>query len=289
VVNPSGDRIYVIDAASNQIVQRGKVDKGPNQIAFTNKTAHIRLKGSDSVLMIALESLGQPDTDISVADFSGGRSAPGDMSRPTPADGIVQASGENAVLVANPGDKAVYFYMEGSAAPMGNLSNYGHEPRAVLSVDRNLRELSPGVYETTAMLPAAGSYDFALFLDRPLIVACFDLTVAPDPLIKHDTLQKRKVEPRVVQSALVGERVRAAFRIALVDGDKPDEEAKDVVILMAGPAWQHRELARHLGDGIYAVDFAVPTPGVYNVFLSSPSRGLLYRRYATVTVITRTK
>ena len=61
VVNPSNDFIYVVDASSNRIVQQGKLDKGPDQIAFTNKEAHIRHRGSDAVLMIALASLGRPD------------------------------------------------------------------------------------------------------------------------------------------------------------------------------------------------------------------------------------
>ena len=283
-VNPADDRIYVVDAASNRIVQQGKLDKGPDQIAFTNKTAHIRHKGSDVVLMIALASLGDPGAAISVADFPGGRHAPGEMRRPTPADGIVQASGENAVLVANPGDKSVYLYMEGSAAPMGNLSNYGHEPRAVLSVDRNLRERAPGVYETATRLPASGSYDLALFLDRPRIVACVDLTIGADPALMRPKPVKLKVAPRIRDSAVVGEPVVLAFRLTLAEDGEPDEDVRDAIILMAGPAWQRREVASYRGDGVYDVAFTVPVPGFYNVFLSSPSRGLAYSKYATVTV-----
>ena len=287
-VNPADDMIYVADTASNQIVQQGRLDKGPDQIAFTNKTVHIRQRRSDSVLMIPLASLGSADGKISVADFSGGRHAPGEMKIPTPADGIVQASGENGVLVANPGDRAVYYYMEGAAAPMGNLSNYGREPRAVLSVDRNLRERSPGVYETTATLPAAGSYDLAMLLDRPRIVSCFDLPVADDPALAKIKPPKLKVEPRVAPLVAQGETAHLAFRLTLADTGKPENDAKDVLILMAGPSWQRRQVATLLGDGVYAVDFKIPTPGSYNVLLSSPSLGLSYTPYATVKVTSRT-
>ena len=283
-VNPANDRIYVIDAASNRIVQQGKLDKGPDQIAFTNKQAHIRHRGSDAVLMIALESLGVPGAEISVADFSGGRHPPGAMSRPSPADGIVQASGENGVLVANPGDKSVYLYMEGMAAAMGNFSDYGREPRAVLSVDRNLRERTPGVYETTATLPGAGSYDLALLLDRPRLVSCFDLTIAPDPRFAQSRLPKLSVEPRVSPAAATGQPARLAFRITFADNGKPDTEVKDVVILMAGSAWQRRQVAAHDGDGVYYADFTVPAPGVYTVLMSSDSSGLTWAQYATIRV-----
>jgi len=56
---------------------------------------------------------------------------------------------------------------------------------------------------------------------------------------------------------------------------------------MMGPAWQRRQVATHCGDGVYAVDFTVPTPGVYNVLLSSSSLGLSYQQYATVKITTR--
>lgn len=284
-VNPANDHVYVVDASSNRIVQQGKLDKGPDQIAFTNKQAHIRHRGSDAVLMISLDTLGDPGSAIKVADFTGGRHNPGTMSRPTPADGIVHASGENGVLVANPGDKAVYFYMEGMAAPMGNFSNYGREPRAVLVVDRNLREKSPGVYETTTKLPAAGSYDLAFLLDRPRIVSCFDFPIAPDPARTQLKPPELKIEPRVVPSAPAGSPLRVGFRLTFAKTGQPDTEARDVTILvMAAGVWQRRQIAQHTGNGIYSADFTVPKPGLYSVFLAAPSQGLPYARYATVAI-----
>jgi hypothetical protein len=199
----------------------------------------------------------------------------------------VQASGENGVLVANPGDKSVYFYMEGSAAPMGNLSNYGREPRAVLAVDRSLREHLPGVYETTAKLPAAGSYDVAVFLDRPRVVTCFDLAVAADPALGRTKPPKVSVESRVPRSAMSGETAHTAFRLSFAESGQPDAGAKDVLILIAGPMWQHRQLASYNGNGIYSADFKVPIAGTYRVLLSSLSQGLSYAPYAIVEVTDR--
>lgn len=285
VVNPSNDLVYVVDASSNRIVQQGKLDKGPDQIAFTNKQAHVRHRGSDAILMISLDTLGEESTALKVADFTGGRHNPGQMSRPTPADGIVQASGENGVLVANPGDKAVYFYMEGAAAPMGNFSTYGHEPRAVLAVDRNLIEKSPGVYETTAKLPIAGSYDLAFLLDQPRIISCFDLPIAPDPQLARLRPPQLKIEKRVPASAEAGKPLRVSFRLTFANTGQADTDAKDVVILITAPGtWQRREVAQHTGNGVYTADFIVPDPGVYTVFLAVPSQGLSYAQCASITV-----
>lgn len=285
VLNPERDEVYVIDSSSNRIVQQGTLEKQPDQISFTNKQAHIRHRGSDSVLMISLDSLGHEGTPLAVADFTGGRHSPGAMSRSTPADGIVQASGESGVLVANPGDKSIYFYMEGMAAPMGNFSNYGHEPRAVLTVDRNLREKSPGVYETTSKLPPAGSYDVAYLFDQPRVVGCFDLVVAADPAQEGLRPPRLKIEPRIPARAKAGEPVRFGFRIVLADTGKPDTDVQDLTILAVAPgAWQGRKIAKHTGDGVYFADFSIPTPGQYSVFLAAPSRGLHFAQYATVTI-----
>jgi hypothetical protein len=93
-----------------------------------------------------------------------------------------------------------------------------------------------------------------------------------------------KIESRVVTSAATGEPAHLGFRLTVADTGRPYTEAKDVLILMMGPMWQRRQVAAHRGDGIYSVDFAVPTPGVYNVFLGAPSLGLSYAKYATVEV-----
>jgi hypothetical protein len=93
-----------------------------------------------------------------------------------------------------------------------------------------------------------------------------------------------KIEPRVVPATTVGEQARLAFRLTFADTGKPDTEAKDVLILMAGPSWQRRQVATHAGNGVYYADFTVPVPGAYTVLLSSSSRGLAYAQYATVNV-----
>ncbi len=284
-VNPLNDHAYIVDTTSDRIVQTAQLDKGPDQIAFTDKQIHVRHRGSDEVLMISLDSLGKEGTPVSVADFSGGRHAAGEMSQPTPADGVVQASGENGVLVANPGDKAVYFYEEGMAAPVGNFSNYGREPRAVLSIERNLREHLPGVYETDVKLPESGSYDLAFLLDRPRVVSCFDLSVSVDPASVREKLPKLRVEARAAQTATAGGRYRIDFSLVDTTTNKPVAGVKDLIVLVESPGlWQHRQVAQADGNGLYAVEYVLPQPGVYSVYAAAPSMALDYSRYATVTV-----
>ncbi|HSS52557.1 MAG TPA: cytochrome D1 domain-containing protein, partial [Thermoanaerobaculia bacterium] len=196
VVHPKENTVLIVDAASNRIVQTADVEKEPDQVAFSDELAYIRHRGSETVLMIPLKTVGEPGKPVAVVvDFPGGQHPPGRMPRPTPAAGIVQAPGSSAVLVANPEDQVIYFYKEGMAAPMGHFNNYGKQPRATLVVDRSLREVKPGVYETTARMAAAGDYELALFVDSPKLVQCFPVKVAADPALAAARKPALGVEP----------------------------------------------------------------------------------------------
>ncbi len=85
------------------------------------------------------------------------------------------------MLVANPADRVIYYYSEGMAAPMGSFQNYRRNPRALMVVDRSLREVTSGVYSTTTKLPKSGIYDVAFLLDSPRITHCFNAEAKPNP------------------------------------------------------------------------------------------------------------
>ena len=153
MVNTERKLLYVLDPASNRIVQRTTVEEGPDAVAFSDDFAYIRHRGSANVVMVSLKTAGKEGAPLSILRFPAGEAPPGSMADPTPADSMVPAPGAGAMLVANPGDRSVYYYKEGLSAPMGTFSNYKREPRAVLVLDRSLRERAePGVYETVARL-----------------------------------------------------------------------------------------------------------------------------------------
>ena len=179
------------------------MDEGPDRVTFSTEFAYIRHRGSINVVMISLKSAGREGTLPSLNRFPAGESPPGAMDDPTPADSIVPAPGAGAVLVANPKDQSVYYYREGLAAPMGTFNNYKRQPRALLVVNRSLRERArPGVYETTVRLDRAGRFDVVFLLDQPRIVHSFPITIEPDPAR----------EPR--SAATAGQRRAAGLRPA---------------------------------------------------------------------------
>jgi YVTN family beta-propeller protein len=275
---PGGDAVYVLDAATRRVVHNAQVEPGPVEIAFSDTLAYVSHQGSDTVLMIPLAAIGREGEPVPVIDFPGGNHPPGKTPAPTPAPGIVLAPGAQAVLVANPLDQAIYYYKEGMAAPMGHFRNYGRVPRAVMVVDRSLREVEPGVYETAVRLRRPGSYDLAFFLDAPRIVHCFPLEVAADPELAAKRAGRRAEASPLggPRSAAVGDVVELAFRVAETGSGEPIAGLADVrVLTMAtGSNWHLRQTAGEVEPGIYVVRFAPEEAGLYYAFVEVPSLGV---------------
>jgi len=279
-VNPRADLVHVIDVAGGRIVQTGNLEKGPDQISFSDDLAYVRHRGSEVVLMLPLAELGRTDdAPIAVVDFPGGQHPPGKMKLGTPAAGIVKAPGAVAVLVANPEDQAIYYYKEGMAAPMGQFQNYGESPRAVLVVDRSLRETAPGVYETVARLPRSGDYDAVVFLNPPRRVQCFRFAIAEDPSLAKPKGPASYVQPLFGNepwTAQVPRTLRFELRDRVTGQVKPG--LTDVVVLatLAPGVWQNRLPARPAGDA-YEIDLTPPEAGIYYLFVESAAARLSVR------------
>src|SRR4030067_138766 len=90
---------------------------------------------------------------------AGGGSGEGPRGRGGPGaavpGAIPPALDEAALLVANPADGNVYFYMEGMVAPMATFRNYGHRPAALEGAHRSLKAGEPGVYSGTVRFRGA--------------------------------------------------------------------------------------------------------------------------------------
>jgi YVTN family beta-propeller protein len=281
VVQTNQNVVHIVDAASNQLVQTADVEAEPDQVAFSDELAYVRHKGSETVLMIPLKTVGEAGKPVPVVDFPGGQHPPGRMPKETPADGIVQAAGSTAVLVANPDDKAIYFYKEGMAAPMGHFQNYGKNPRAVLVVDRSLREQRPGVYETTAKMTGAGNYEIAMYLDSPKLVHCFPVKLAENPVLTASRKPPLTIEPAVENSTVgVGQDVAVRFKISEPDGGAPRTGLKDVRVLtfLSPGIWQQRHWATEVDGGLYEIRFTPPEAGIYFVFLEVASAGISFQK-----------
>jgi len=161
------------------------------------------------------------------------------------------------------------------AAPMGNFSNYGREPRAVLVVDRSLRERAAGVYETNVRLERAGPHRVAFLLDSPRVIECFDLSIQPNG--QADEAHPVRIEPLVASRVVpAGATVQLRFRLTDTITHQPRSGLRDVRVLafLAPGIWQQRIAAEPAGDGLYEAEFAPPRAGVYYVYLASATLGI---------------
>ena len=229
--------------------------------------------------MIRLSAVakGEP-ADIS--RFPRGQKPPGLSSDLAFADVIVPAPEPNSVLVANPADQAIYYYMEGMLAPMGSFNNYRREPKAVLIVERSLREREPGAYSALVKLPRSGMYDVAFLLDSPRVVHCFSAEARSNPALGN----KRQQTPLRVESLLadkrikVGEKLRLRFKLTDPMTNEPKASLRDVrvLIFLAPGIWQKRQWAESVGDGVYESEITAPQAGVYYVFFECPSLKVSY-------------
>ncbi|HSS78256.1 MAG TPA: YncE family protein [Thermoanaerobaculia bacterium] len=281
VMNPNENTVLIVDAASNRIIQTADVENEPDQVAFSDELAYVRHRGSETVLMIPLKTVGEPGKPVAVVDFPGGQHPPGRMPRATPAAGIVQAPGASAVLVANPEDEVIYFYKEGMAAPMGHFNNYGKQPLAALVVDRSLREVRPGVYETTARMAGAGDYELAMFVDSPKLVQCFAVKIAADPALAAARQPALGIEPLgETKTVLVGSEMAVRFKLTDPKSGAPRTGLQDVRMLtfLAPGLRQQRQVAAEVGQGIYETRFKPAEAGIYYVFVEVASAGLSFQK-----------
>jgi YVTN family beta-propeller protein len=271
-VNPKANLLHIVDSASDRIVQTGDMQKEPYQIAFSDQLAYIRHRQTATVLMIPLDKIGMEGKPIPVLDFEGGRNPPAEGRYPSPAESIVQAPGVSAVLVANDKDEAVYYYEEGMAASKGEFSDYGHNPRAVLTVDRSLRERSePGTYETVVRLGEPGLYEAVFVLSSPRIVKGFQLEVQPNPELERIRSTGKLVALASVENRVpkVEERVAIHFKITDKFDQSPKTDLENLTVLayLAPGVWQMRIVPQEMVDGVYGITFEPPKPGVYYVNL----------------------
>ncbi len=283
VVNKRAATVTVIDSVLDRAIQTVDAALAPDQVSFTSTMAYVRQSASADVLMLPLDQITADGGKLPVLGFPAGSAPAAATERPSRAAGIVSVAGDRAVLVANAGDREIYYYQEGLASPMGSFSNYKRQPRAVTVVRRDLRESAPGVYETSAQLGRPGAYDLVFRLNQPPLYHCFSFEVVPATALQ--ARQRPRVAPAAPFEAVsAGRAVNLDFVVTDTTTGGPVAGLTDLTVLVMTPAWQARQVATPLGDGRYGVKFIVPVPGLYAVMVRSADAGFDYLPMPGLTV-----
>jgi YVTN family beta-propeller protein len=284
IVNNTEDGVHVVDASTNQLARTIPVGAQPYQLTLTREFAYVRSLGTERVTMISVRDI-QKGKDPLIGGFAAGSKPPKAAGEISIASAIAPTAEEHSVLVVNPNDGNLDYYMEGMNTPMGTFRNYGHIPAAVEVADRSLKEIEPGVFTAKVRIPAAGVYDVSFFLTSPSIVHCFQMTARADPSIQQ------KLAPLEVEYLIKDRRVQVGetlpLRFKLVDPKTggPIAGLKDVrVMYYLAPGKLRNEVpVQEVAEGVYEASLSIPESGAYYVYVSAPSMKV---NYADLTYLT---
>ena len=285
-INPDLQQVFVFDAVGNRITHVVPIKGVPDQIYFTDAAAYIHSASSPAIFVIPFEEI-NPTGNISVLTVPVGDLPPEFSETSSLANAISTTPDNSALLISNPADDKIYYYVEGSQSPTGGYQGHTLMPRAVTVVDRSLKERSPGVYTGGIRIPQSGDFTVAFFLNDPKIVHCFKFTAKPNPELTS-SLSAFRPELTFLNEELPKAGELYALKVSFTDAEtgKPIEGVSDLfgmARVLAGN-WNQRVFATDLGNGEYEFQFTFPNAGAYNLFFTVPSMNIGFERFPQRTI-----
>jgi len=271
--NPVQNRIDIFDTASGNLVHTLQAGDRPYQFAFTDTYAYIRSLGSPNIELLRLADLGGERTPVSTSIPMGSK-APGEIPDVALASAISETGEWGTVVVSNPADQMIYYYMEGMVAPMGTFTSYGRIPRAVGILDRSLRETDKGVYSARIRIPKSGDYTVAFLVDAPWVDNCFSFSAIDNPAINpaEEKLEVQIVDRSPQHTITLGEELNLRFALRTPNRPTALQGDEEVVTLATRPPgnWQLRSRLSPGADGDYRLALKPDLPGIYLVSVAVP-------------------
>lgn len=272
-INPDRQQVFVFEADKNRITHSVPLKGVPDQIFFTKTAAYLRSTSSPAIFVIPFEEI-NPTGNISLLTVPMGDLPPNLVDSSLTASAISVTPDQSALLISNPADDKIYYYIEGSQSPTGGYQGHTLIPRAVNVVDRSLKERSPGVYTGGIRIPKSGDFMVAFYLNDPQIVHCFQFTAKPN-LELNGSLDAFQPELTFLteEQPVAGEQFILRVSLKDMETGKPVEGLPDLfglVRVLAGN-WNQRVIGKDLGNGVYEFQITFPQAGSYNLFFTVPS------------------
>jgi DNA-binding beta-propeller fold protein YncE len=177
-INPSKNRLYILDAVTGEQKLSLAVPGQPYDLIFTARYAYIRSLQSEQVGVLPLSGIDNAEAFIK---FVPAGALPVAQTANLPRASSMTASLDNAgAFFVTPSERTIYHYMEGMNSPSSGVRTYGHVPMAAMIIQRGLREVGPGQYETVVRLPSAGRMVLALASETPILRKCIGLKIEPE-------------------------------------------------------------------------------------------------------------
>jgi len=272
--------VTIIDVATDERIGFLRGAGTPDQVAFSSNFAYVRGLDSRGVILVDLSRLARGE--VIRTDLAIGRLPPSDAATSSSVTRMIRQTPESSsVMIANPADKLVYFYIEGMMASMGNFETYGREPRGLEILDRSLQETAPGVYTTYIRPTVPGRSDVPFVLDQPRVVHGFELEVLPPanqsapPAALPVTIESLFSDQRFT----VGDTRELRFRVLDSATGDPVPGLLDVhvMVIQGQGVRQERYVAEEVEPGTYAFTHEFLARDRYQVLFQVLSRGGTFR------------
>jgi YVTN family beta-propeller protein len=277
LLNGQSNRIGVLDSSSNRIVAQSDPDKGePDQVMFSGSFAYVHELKSPKISVYPLEELRKGN--FAPVRIETGTHEPLEAMNGMLGNAMTVAPDGTSAFLINPAEQELFYYVEGMMVPMGSLSTYARSARSIAILNQGLKETKPGHYTTSTEVDAAGTYNFAVLIDKPRFVHCFTAKVNGVEA-KTERKPKLSVTADVVllsEPAMQGSPATIGLRLLDRSTQAPLDTLHDVYAMAHGlsGSWFRKQKLKVGEDGIYRATWVFPSAGVYQILVRIPSRGL---------------
>lgn len=275
-------RAWVIDSADGRVVGSAAVADHPDQVVFTRRFAYVRGLKSIKVSLIDLAALQRGA--VEVTDVPMFRATAATMpDQINVADMIVPSPEGDGAIIAGTADAVLYSYMEGMMAPQGTFDTAKRTPRALLLLDRRLRETAPGTYTQRLRFQRPGRYVVPVYIAQPRVTQCVEVIVdGAVPQGHHHRIVVAQVDAAQPLQPGRPERLRLSVQRDEPAGAVTGLSDLQVMVLELPGIWQQRQFAREVAPGIYEIVQRFPRDGQYRVSVQIASQGLGFGATGTI-------
>ncbi len=244
--------VILIDVARARVAQTIATPGPVSEIAFTDRAAYLMTADQSRVGVLDLAAI-HPDRAAPLREVALGQ----------PRAAPIDHAGYLAPLWPQPGMIAVHaesytgfiihdYSTMGDAPPMSAIRLRGGVPRLVAGFDRSFREVEPGVFRTTAMLPGPGQYELVTTTGIGALSFCAALP-ATEGIVAPPAPGRLLAEPADA------EHVRLTFRGG--DGAPVGDAVFSVLVSGLATPWRNAVTLRSDGAGQALDLLALPSGG----------------------------
>jgi hypothetical protein len=261
---PGRPLFVIVDLATLQLIEAGHMreEMAVQEAAFIGKNLYLLSENGGYVAIFEVAALGRKD-----------RPAPRvvGLARGQPAGGgagtrIVPFDTSRALVVDRAGQIGLIFHDAmaiGNVPPEDYVRLRSGVPLSIGVIDRGIREVAPGRFETVARIEGGGEHELVLTTGVGGLTTCIRFDVDGDVSGQERFFTLRAAARDGTYSARQDETIDFEFRDA--DGmEIPVAKARFLVSSLQS-SWAMQVDAERNGDKRLAAQFRFPHPGLYSI------------------------